>query len=91
MKGKCEADLLGENGLCMQNGEYCNEESCNFDYYQPMERNCSTCKHSWYHEQSYGEVIYDGPSGWVCDGHENPGIANLKSFPFKKEMDCFEF
>lgn len=56
---------------------------------QPHQQSCCYCRWCWYHEQSCGEVVYDGPSGWVCDGRKNRGVANLKSFPFTSKQDCF--
>lgn len=55
----------------------------------PHPESCWKCRHRWYHETAIGEVTYDGPSGHVCDGHKTPGIANLKSFPFKTKQPCF--
>ena len=57
---------------------------------KPHMKSCYMCKRCWYHENLPGEHLSDGPEGWVCDGHQNPGVANLKSFPFRTEQKCFE-
>ena len=48
---------------------------------------CYDCDRYWYHEPSYEE---GGTPGHVCDGLQNPGIVNLKTFPFKRAPErCF--
>ena len=53
-------------------------------------KSCVHCTWCWYHEASYGEVVSEGPSGWVCDGRKNGGVANLKHFPFITQQACFQ-
>ena len=55
---------------------------------KPHPRSCVYCKDKWYHSAEIGEFNSD-PSGWVCEGHKNHGVANLKSFPFRTEQPCF--
>jgi hypothetical protein len=80
LKDICEAGML-ESHMCMSNGEICSRYSCQFDYYDCVELpdNCVNCLHF--------EVEMTSPN-FKCS--ENPSYQNLKSFPFKKEMDCFE-
>jgi len=52
---------------------------------------CTDCKHCWFDELVSNESENNyGSNKWVCEGRLNSGIANLKSFPFKKKMNCFE-
>jgi len=57
---------------------------------EPHKESCAFCKWVWYHEHDIGEVVNIGSPGWVCDGHKNPGVANLKPFPFTKKQKCFK-
>lgn len=56
---------------------------------KPHAESCYNCRHRWYHEHDIGEVVNIGNEGHVCDGHKTPGVANLKSFPFKTKQKCF--
>lgn len=53
---------------------------------QPHINSCQNCKHL--HEDSESEMGYTLYSYLYCDKVER--YMNLKSFPFKKEMPCFE-
>lgn len=53
----------------------------------PNPKSCYNCANCWHHEASVGEVVSDGPSGWVCEGRL--GVQNLRSFPFRTEQTCF--
>ena len=55
----------------------------------PHPRSCVYCAYCWFHEPEFEEVMFSGPAGWVCDGHRNQGMANLKNFPFLNERECF--
>ena len=84
MKGTCTADML-KNGICMQDGEYCREGGCQLDFFEENDRNCGNCKHL--DNVDGGSPEYASPI-YVCI--EFPGYGNLLSFPFKKEMSCFD-
>lgn len=56
---------------------------------KPHAESCIYCSQRWYHEHDIGEVVNIGSEGHVCDGHKNPGVGNLKSFPFKTKQKCF--
>ena len=56
--------------------------------YKDNER-CINCKYFDYIEDSNSDGYVDEiNSGFVCG--INVGYANLKSFPFKKPMKCYE-
>lgn len=85
MKGTCSAGLLG-NGICGQDGECCREGSCQFDFFEPVEQNCWNCKHL--DDVNGASAEYNTGPIYTCIEYDHYG--NLKSFPFKKEMDCFD-
>jgi len=48
--------------------------------------NCSTC---WYLGSDDDGSDYPSFSWLVCEKEEMQRVNNLKSFPFKKEMECW--
>ena len=51
------------------------------------EANCSSCR--WLGDGSDGFEYSNQP--WpICENPKKQGIDNLKSFPFKKDMACWE-
>jgi hypothetical protein len=49
---------------------------------------CCDCKHlSYYDKDGYEDL---SPEGWIPCAHRNPGMVNLKSYPFKTKQPCFE-
>ena len=86
-KGICEAGML-KDGFCMQNGDVCLCASCQFDFYdyEEIKENCSNCIHIDNVDGSSSEYCYTPI--YICTEHD--GYGNLLSFPFKKDMECFE-
>lgn len=57
---------------------------------EPHSESCYHCKHLDYIDDTDSDGYTNQKnSGWYCGFNAKP-VYNLKSFPFKKPMECFE-
>ena len=84
-KDLCTAGMLYD-GMCGQNGDNYVGNAFPFDFhdYEEIIENCMNC---WHDDMDGGSAEYANPL-YICTEHD--GYGNLVSFPFKKQMDCFE-